>query len=43
MQIHPAGGAVMESVSLAGQASEVARLKVRCVIKDVDDNLKRAA
>ena len=34
---------VLDSVRLAGLASEVARLKARFVIKDSDDSLKGAA
>ena len=35
--------AVLDSVKLAGLASEVARLKARFVIKDADSSLKGAA
>ena len=35
--------AVLDSVKLAGLASEVARLKARFVIKDADTSLKGAA
>ena len=34
---------VLNSVKLAGLASEVARLRARFVIKDSDDSLKGAA